>query len=95
MKSIIRVLGACIGIYFILFNYGALAALSISIHVGAALADKGESFSPFWREVGYIGGTAVALLISMSVIIFIGALIGYIATWALTMIPILWRRNAS
>ncbi len=95
MKSIIRILGALIGIYLILVNYGALAALSISIHVGARLADAGESVGPFWRELGYFGGTGVALIISMVMVVGIGGFIGYSTTWALTKIPALLRHDAS
>jgi hypothetical protein len=95
MKFIIRFLGACIGIYLILANYGALTALSISIHVGAGLADAGESFGPFWRELGYIGGTALALVLTMALVSGLGAFIGYSMAWALTKIPSLWGHNAS
>ncbi len=95
MKSIIRFIGACIGIYLILVNYGALTALSVSLHVGAGLADAGEAFVPFWRELGYIGGTAVAFVLSMALVTAIGALIGYTVSWAVTMFPVLWKHNAS
>lgn len=42
MKGVIRFLTSCIGVALILINYGALAGLSLSIHIGAGLADAAE-----------------------------------------------------